>query len=50
MYAIIFARGRKGGYLKLNAPDNIKELFVFQNNSDEEFKQSIEDVVAYLNK
>ena len=31
-------------------PDDIKELFVFQNNSDEEFKQSIEDVVAYLNK
>lgn len=33
-----------------NQPEGIKELYVFKNSSDEEFKQSMKDVVEYLNK
>lgn len=33
-----------------NRPTDIKELYIFKNSSDEEFKQSINNVVEYLNK
>lgn len=33
-----------------NQPTDIEELYVFKNSSDEEFKQSMKDVVEYLNK
>lgn len=33
-----------------NQPTDIKELYVFKNSSEEEFKQSMKDVVEYLNK
>jgi hypothetical protein len=31
-----------------NPPTNIKELFIFENSSDEEFKASIEKVVKAI--
>lgn len=33
-----------------NQPTDIPELHVFKNSSEEEFKQSIQEVVEYLNK
>lgn len=33
-----------------NKPEGIPELYVFKNSSDEEFTQSIKDVVQYLNQ